>query len=69
MMPGAKELIAPFGAFLEKGGKVKLTLKPKTPLPLAATAEKVEKGEITPEQLVLQLNGKTVHTPPGPVKP
>jgi hypothetical protein len=69
MMPGAKELIAPFGAFLEKGGKVKLTLKPKTPLPLAATMEKVQKGEITPEQLVLQLNGKTVHTPPGPLKP
>jgi hypothetical protein len=68
-MPGAKALIAPFGAFLEKGGKVKLTLRPKTPLPLADTMQKIEKGEISPEALVLQLNGKTVHTPPGPVKP
>jgi hypothetical protein len=64
MVPKLKELIAPYGAFLAKGGKVKTTLKPKTPLAIVSTMTAVEKGELSPEQLVEQLNATTVHTPP-----
>ena len=68
-VPGAKALLAPFGAFLEKGGKVRLTLSPKTPMHAASTSKELQAGTVTPLQLFQQLNGKTVHTPPGPVKP
>ncbi|HEV7691266.1 MAG TPA: hypothetical protein VGO52_10600 [Hyphomonadaceae bacterium] len=67
--PGLKALVAPFGAFLEKGGKVKFTAKPVKPLPLAATGQAIEKGEMTPAEFIKALNAKTVHTPPLPGKP
>jgi hypothetical protein len=64
LAPELKALIAPFGAFLDKGGKVNFLAKPKTPLALAATMQAVEKGEMSPAQFFVQLNAKTVHTPP-----
>jgi hypothetical protein len=64
LAPELKALIAPFGAFLDKGGKVNFLAKPKTPLALAATMQAIEKGEMTPAQFFTQLNAKTVHTPP-----
>jgi hypothetical protein len=67
--PGLKALIAPFGAFLEKGGKVKFTAKPLKPLALAATGKAVEKGEMTPADFIKALNAKSVHSPPLPGKP
>jgi len=67
--PGVRALIAPFAAFLEKGGKVKFTAKPLKPLPLAATSQAVEKGEMTPAEFIKALNAKTVHSPPLPGKP
>jgi hypothetical protein len=68
MAPGLKALIAPFGAFLEKGGKVEFTAKPVKPLGFAATGQAIEKGQMTPAQFVAALNAKTVHTPPLPAK-
>lgn len=67
--PGLKALVAPFGAFLEKGGNVKFTAKPVKPLALAATGQAIEKGEMTPAEFIKALNAKTVHTPPLPGKP
>jgi hypothetical protein len=69
MAPGGKALVAPFAAFLEQGGKVRFTLKPKTPLVYAAKMEEMRSGNISPLQLIVQLGGKTVHTPPAPAKP
>jgi hypothetical protein len=69
--PGLKELIAPFGAFIDKGGKVKFTLKPRTPVSVAdiLSRDDVRTGIKAPAELLLEFNGKTVHTPPGPAKP
>jgi len=67
--PGLKALVAPFGAFLEKGGKVKFTAKPVKPLALAPTTQALEKGEMTPAEFIKALNAKTVHSPPLPGKP
>jgi hypothetical protein len=68
--PGLKALIAPFGAFIEKGGKVQFTLKPKKPVVLAGLAQRedLRNGTTAPAQLLNEFNAKTVHTPPGPVK-
>lgn len=64
--PGLKELIAPFGAFIDKGGKVKFTLKPKAPVSVAdiLSRDDVRTGMKAPAELLLEFNGKTVHTPP-----
>ena len=63
--PALKALVAPFGAWLDKGGKVNFTAKPKTPLALAATMHAIETGTMSPAQFFVQLNAKTVHTPPA----
>jgi hypothetical protein len=71
MASGLKEMIVPFGTFIEKGGRVQFTLKPKTPVVLASLEERqdIRTGQVSPAQLLVEWNGKTVHTPPGPVKP
>lgn len=70
MAPGLKALIVPFGDFLQKGGKVQFTMKPKTPLVLADLAERedIRNGSTSPAQLLAEFNARTVHTP-GPAKP
>jgi len=69
--PGLKEIVAPFGAFIEKGGRVQFTLKPKAPVSIANILERddIRTGQTPFTQLLIEWNGKTVHTPPGPVKP
>jgi hypothetical protein len=71
MASGLKEMIVPFGTFIEKGGRVQFTLKPKTPVVLASLEERtdIRTGQVSPAQLLVEWNGKTVHTPPSPVKP
>lgn len=69
--PGFKDLITPFGAFIEKGGKVKFTMKPAKPVSIAdiMAREDLRNAATAPAQLLAEFNAKTVHTPPGPLKP
>ena len=69
--PGFKDLITPFGAFIEKGGKVKFTMKPAKPVSVAdiMAREDIRNGATAPAQLLAEFNAKTVHTPAGPLKP
>ncbi len=63
-IPGTKALIAPFGAFVDKGGKIRVIFDPKAPLNLAKVGRDMSSGMLAPVQLLRQLNGKTAHTPP-----
>lgn len=70
MMPGTGKLVSPFAAWIERGGKVKLIVKPKKPVPLAETTARIERGELSPLQLLDQLGASAVHTPPtGAARP
>jgi hypothetical protein len=63
-LPGSRPLLAPFGAFMEKGGRVKFTAKPKSPMVAATIGERINEGELTPDAFLKELNATTVHTPP-----
>jgi hypothetical protein len=63
-LPELKALLSPFGAFVEKGGKVRATFKPAKPLDAAALS-----GMSDPTPLLKDV--KVEHTPPAgaPAKP
>jgi len=69
--PGFKDLITPFGAFIEKGGKVRFMMKPAKPVSVAdiMARDDIRNGTTAPAQLLTEFNARTVHTPPGPAKP
>jgi len=64
-VPSAKPLITPLAAFLEKGGRVKITVAPRTPVPVATLANSVATGETSPDAAIEQLNIKVEHMPPA----
>jgi hypothetical protein len=64
-VPAAGALIRPFAAFIEKGGRVKLTMAPKQPVQLATLSNSIASGETTPEAAIEQLNIKVEHMPPA----
>jgi hypothetical protein len=67
-IPQLRALLSPFGAFVEKGGKVKIAFKPARPLG-AALIEDIQVGNVAPADLLKDVT--VTHTPPagGPVKP
>jgi hypothetical protein len=64
-VPTAKALITPLAAFVEKGGRVKITMKPKAPVQVATLANNVATGQTTPDAAIEQLNIKVEHMPPA----
>lgn len=63
-LPQLRDLLTPLALFLDKGGKLKITLKPTRPMVYATASESVMTGQSNPQALVQQLNAKVVHTPP-----
>jgi hypothetical protein len=64
-VPTLKPLITPLAAFVEKGGRVKITLAPKAPVEIATLVDGMTTGQITPDAALAQLNAKVEHMPPA----
>jgi hypothetical protein len=67
-IPQLKDLLTPIALFLDKGGKLKITLKPARPMVYATAGQSVATGASSPVVLVSELNAKVVHTPPAGAK-
>jgi hypothetical protein len=67
-LPALKGLLSPFGAFVDKGGKVRISYKPANPFD-QRLAEDIRTGMVAAADLLKDV--KVEHTPPagGPVKP
>lgn len=64
-VPTAGPLIRPLAAFIEKGGRVKITLAPKEPVQVATLGNSVASGQTSPDAAIQQLNIKVEHMPPA----
>jgi hypothetical protein len=64
-IPTLGALVRPLGAFVEKGGRVKITVAPKEPVQFAALSESIASGATTPDAAIQQLNIKVEHMPPA----
>jgi hypothetical protein len=64
-LPSTGPLIRPFAAFIEKGGRVKLTAAPKEPVQVATLGNSLATGETSPDAAIQQLNIKVEHMPPA----
>src|SRR6185503_18573297 len=62
-LPAARDLLRPFATFVEKGGKLHVTLKPKQPLTPSSIDTSVTTGEQSPAVMLQKLNIKVEHTP------
>ncbi len=62
-VPSAAALIRPLATFIEKGGRLKLTMAPKTPVQLATLSNSVASGQTSPDAAIQQLNITVQHTP------
>jgi hypothetical protein len=61
----AGPLIRPLAAFIEKGGRVKISVAPKEPVQVAAFGNAIASGATTPDAAIQQLNIKVEHMPPA----
>lgn len=64
-VPTAGALIRPLAAFIEKGGRLKVTLAPKEPVQIATWGNALSAGQISPDAAIQQLNIKVEHMPPA----
>ncbi|HEX5006234.1 MAG TPA: hypothetical protein VFV70_03920 [Hyphomonadaceae bacterium] len=64
-VPSASALIKPLAAFIEKGGRVKITVAPKEPVQLATFGNAIASGQTSPDAAIQQLNIKVEHMPPA----
>ncbi|MDP3737165.1 MAG: hypothetical protein Q8R02_07240 [Hyphomonadaceae bacterium] len=67
-IPQLRDLLTPVALFLEKGGELKITLKPQRPMVYATAGQSVTTGAASPVSLISELNAKVVHTPPPGAK-
>ena len=64
-IPTAGALIRPLATFIEKGGRVKISVAPKQPIQIATFGNGIASGQTTPDAAIEQLNIKVEHTPPA----
>ena len=64
-VPTAGALIKPLAAFIEKGGRVKISVAPKEPIQVATFGDAVASGQTSPDAAIQQLNIKVEHMPPA----
>ena len=64
-VPSAGALIKPIAAFIEKGGRVKLTMAPKEPVQVATFGNSIASGQTSPDAAIQQLNITVEHMPPA----
>jgi hypothetical protein len=64
-IPTLGALIRPLGAFVEKGGRVKITVAPKEPVQLATFSNAIASGQTSPDAAIQQLNINVDHMPPA----
>ena len=64
-IPTAGALIRPLAAFIEKGGRVKITMAPKAPVQVATLGNSIASGQTSPDAAIEQLNIKVEHMRPA----
>jgi hypothetical protein len=64
-VPAVGPLIRPLAAFLEKGGRVKISVAPKEPVQVATFGNAIASGQTSPDAAIQQLNIKVEHMPPA----
>jgi hypothetical protein len=64
-VPAVGPLIRPLAAFLEKGGRLKISVAPKEPVQVATFGNAIASGQTSPDAAIQQLNIKVEHMPPA----